>query len=69
MWVVYEKPLDYPNSWVARRWAIYEVLQPTPEMLIISPSLEVLEDILRRYGLLKLAPMPDDEPHIVATWI
>lgn len=68
MWIVYEKPLDYPNSWVARRWAIYEVPQPTPEMLI-SPSLEVLEDILRRYGFSKLAPMPDDEPQIVATWI
>lgn len=68
MWVIYEKPSDYPESWVARQWAIYDVPQPTPTALV-SPALEPLEDILRNHGFSKLDRLETDEPHILSTWI
>lgn len=68
MWILYARPPDYPHSWVARRWAIYEIPQPTPDILV-SPSLEVLEDILRDHGFAKLERMPNDAPEILSTWI
>lgn len=68
MWIVHEKPPDFPNAWVARCWIVYDVPQPTPELLI-SPSLEVLEDILRDHGFSKLARSPGDAPGVLSTWI
>lgn len=68
MWIVFEKPDDYPNSWVARRWLVYDVPQPTPEHLI-SPSLDVLEDVLLRMGFAKLARSPEDDPAVLSTWV
>jgi len=69
MWVVYEKPRDFPESWVARRWAIYNnTAQPTPEVMV-SPTLAALDDVFLERGYAKLARSEHDEPHIVCSWV
>ncbi len=69
MWVVYREPADYPpGSWVARRWAIYDLPQPTPEV-IVATRLAALDELFLERGYTRLERSPDDEPHVVCTWV
>lgn len=71
MWVVYDKPADYPYEFVARRWkvdgdAVVEV-QATHEMFV-APTLEELRALLPR-GLTCMPRFAEDEPQIVEVWL
>jgi hypothetical protein len=65
LWTVYERPRDFPNSCVARKW-IGE--NPTPQILI-APSVEALRVIFRGAGLACIPRQEGDEPHIVEIWL
>ena len=65
VWVIYNRPPDFPNNYVARLWVDEQL---TSEMMI-CPRLEMIEDQLRRMGLAKLMPMDGDDPKIVCTYI
>jgi hypothetical protein len=70
MWVVYDHPTDYPNSFVARRFDV-DAAGPKPSAsIIIAPDLEKLQDVLEfEMGLVKLMRSPGDDPKIVETWL
>lgn len=72
IWCVYEKPRDYPNNWIARRWEIYcdGKTLPTNDV-IVSLSLEDVRGCLEseQYGLVRMVRHPNDDPKIVETWI
>lgn len=68
MWTVYEKPRDFPRSYVARKWLVQGGgnFGPTPEH-IVSPSLDVLRMLLPA-GLTCVPRTPGDDPCIVEVW-
>jgi hypothetical protein len=63
MWTIYEKPLDHPDGFIARRF------ENGPTMDTITGALEEIRDIFARAGLFKLTRSDGDEPQIVETWI
>jgi hypothetical protein len=65
IWTVYDHPKDFPNTFVARRWA---GVTPTQDV-IISPDLEDLRRLLAFEGLTCLARADGDDPTIVETWL
>lgn len=70
MWTVYDRPLDYPDKVVARRWEVGPggSVTATPDVL----GAETLDDIRRFFedrGLYCLTRQPGDDPAIVETWL
>jgi hypothetical protein len=69
MWVIYDKPKDYPDGFVARPWAIRRgVPAPAPlDHTITAPTLGLIR---RRFppGLYRMPSAPVDDPVIVETW-
>lgn len=67
MWVVYDKPRDYPTQFVARKWVIEEEGRPTPDVLT-APTLAALRAKLP--PLLTMIPRAThDDPNIVEVWL
>lgn len=64
IWVIYERPWDYPNNFVARAW---EFDKPTEEILL-GDSLEEVRQLLPA-GLFRMPRAPTDDPVIVETWL
>jgi hypothetical protein len=65
MWTVYERPTDYPNEFVARRF-LGEA--PTAE-LERADTLEELQERLSEKGLTWMDRSPNDDPRIVGVWL
>ena len=65
IWVVYERPSDFPNCYVARLW-IGET--PTDE-LIAATDVDDIRNALAERGLVKLDRHPQDDPRILETWL
>ncbi len=65
---IYEKPLDFPDDFVARVW---DGKGPSPTNVMIKKSTlqEVREDIRAAGFREKIVRAEDDDPHIVETWI
>lgn len=69
VWTIFEKPLDYPDQYVARRFEIAGgEPKPTSEVLT-SLFLEKLREEMRARGLYCLPRNKNDEPQIVECWI
>lgn len=67
-WVIYDHPSDYPDSWVARRFAIgVGTVQATEDVL--TGPLEMLRDHMFGLGLYCLPRQVGDDPVIVEVWI
>ncbi|MFG7180720.1 hypothetical protein ACGYQ5_14425 [Burkholderia pseudomallei] len=70
MWVVYERPTDYPEGYIARRWTLANGagLQPSTNEVFTGDS---LDDVRRKLpqGLHRIHRDPRDEPQIVEVWL
>lgn len=67
MWVIHERPTDYPEGWVARLW----LTLPTPKLTrvaLYSTTRDSLEQALP-VGLVFLPRTPEDAPAIVGVWL
>jgi hypothetical protein len=70
IWTVYDHPKDFPNTFVARRFECWKVLEPVPTGdLIISPDLPSLRQQLHERGLTCLPRNAGDDPKIIESWI
>lgn len=70
LWTVYDRPKDYPNSFVARRFLIDAYGAKPTESIIISDNLRVLRNILAyEMHLTCLNREQGDDPNIVESWI
>lgn len=70
MWVIYDRPTDYPTSYVARKWLILSGLRNwATDELLIDADLEALRARTTGWGLTRLRPDPRDDPVIVESWI
>lgn len=71
MWTVYERPHDYPEGFVVRRW----IVGPSGQLLSgdawFGETLDAVRGFLAQHypGMIRLARSPGDEPQIVETWI
>ena len=64
VWVVYKKPSDYPEKYVAR---LFLSEQATDEIKI-ADDLKTLRDMLPE-GLYRLPRQQGDDPVILETWL
>ena len=72
MYTVYDRPVDFPNSVVVRRFTITEAGATADRLpFIVGPDVETVTTVLldRRPGLYNLGRQEGDRPQIVATWI
>jgi hypothetical protein len=69
VWVVYEKPSDYPDDFVVRRQSATagKVVADRDPWAVVG-SLEAARGLLPP-GLVRLDRHPSDDPNIVETWI
>lgn len=65
MWVIYDHPTDFPDTFVAR---LHINDQPTPHVLACV-SLDVLREHFAQQGLVKIDRHPSDPAVIVETWL
>lgn len=65
IWVIYDHPTEYPDHFVARRFA-YD--QPTPDIKLASDIMALRADMLTQ-GLVCITRSPDDDAKIVETWL
>ena len=69
LWMVYERPTDYPHSWVVRRhYASAEGVRADPVPSAVAPSLEAARLAIPP-GLHRIERDPDDEPQIAEVWL
>lgn len=66
-WCVYEKPSDYPEHWVIRR---FTGTQPTEEV-IVGETLAQVRGMLRRQhpDLVRFTRSERDDPRIIEVWL
>ena len=69
IWAVYDRPTDYPNDYVARRFTIRDGEPYATADVIRNPSLSALRQELHARGLYNLSRMAGDEPHIIESWV
>ena len=73
LWTVYERPRDYPDEFVARRFTVGPHLGgtcagPTDDVLRAAHLAALRAQLLAR-GLVCIARHPEDDPCIVETWL
>ena len=66
MWVVYAKPTDFPNSYIARKW----VDGLATNDVMIAPNRFAMSQKISELGPMGQHPVfKADDPHIVAKYI
>ncbi|RBB38872.1 hypothetical protein DPV79_15950 [Burkholderia reimsis] len=71
MWVIYERPRDYPEQYVARRLRANSgggVITLRGDV-ILGDTLDEVRARLKPFGLHRIARDPRDEPQVVETWL
>lgn len=68
MWTIYEKPKDFPDSYVARMFEVAKEPVATHHT-IRSDQLEPLRAAFAQAGLVCMARSPEDDPKIVEVWL
>ncbi|WP_423396070.1 hypothetical protein [Burkholderia sp. LMG 21824] len=71
IWVIYERPTDYPNGYVARRLRASSTggVVTSPRDVLVGDTLDEVRAQLRPFGLYRIPRDPRDEPQIVESWI
>lgn len=70
MWVVYDRPTDYPDTCIARQWLIDKEPVALPRALFADTLDELREILTFLYpDLICLPRAPEDEPQIVEVWL
>lgn len=68
MWVIYEHPLDFPQSYVVRRVEVFAGKLVYDAICTLHHSLEDARAALPE-GLFCIGQQPDDDPSIRETWL
>lgn len=66
LWVIYERPRDWPNGYVARLWY---GLKPTDDRACYPTLLEARSYVIGRGACVMLNRWPDDDPAIKEAWL
>lgn len=68
IWTVYDGPADYPGQYVARLFVIRRGVPYVTDTALFSVTLDGLRAKLPP-GLFCMPRLPEDEPHIVESWL
>jgi hypothetical protein len=70
MFTIYDKPSDYPNSYVVRRVVLAAgQIQTDATPLMVGVSLEAIRAFLRSRGCVNIGRQPGDDPVILEVWV
>ncbi|MBO0715837.1 MAG: hypothetical protein J2P55_00680 [Rhizobiales bacterium] len=69
MWIVYDRPTDFPDHYVARCHHVTGRGTRPTTLVIKAETLDALREALRNMGLTRIGRDPSDEPQIVETWL
>lgn len=67
MWVVYEKPKDFPNECIARLWYTIPGVELTDT--VIKGELDDIRKHIEDRGFTCIGRRPDDDPVIKEVWL
>jgi hypothetical protein len=68
IWTIYDRPKDFPDGFIARRFEVSGgVSGPTKDT--ITGKLEDIRQAFWKAGLCKLSREEGDEPQIVESWV
>lgn len=67
MYVIYERPRDYPDRYVLRQWIIDGEARPTG-WFVVAETLDAVRKFVPRQCI-RFERNPSDEPQIVESWI
>jgi hypothetical protein len=68
MFVVYDRPSDFPEHVVARMWTTLPEAKPI-HFVMRASNIERVRDVLEACGLVHLDRSPEDDPRILETWL
>jgi hypothetical protein len=68
MFVIYERPRDYPDKYVMRRWEITHGGSRPTDYFVLADTLEEVRRAVPPWCV-KLFRDAQDEPQIVESWI
>lgn len=68
MWVIYDHPKDYPDTFVARLWVILPSPSATP-YAVTHANIAVLRTAFADIGLTRQLRSSTDDPVILETWL
>jgi len=68
MWTVYDHPLDYPESFVARKIVIGASMTTLTHEMFTADTLDELRELLPP-GLYRVHRFEQDDPMIVEVWL
>lgn len=68
IWNVYEKPVDYPEDFVARKFVIGGSFHVATNEMFVADTLAEVRALLPR-GLVRIARAESDDPKIVESWL
>lgn len=73
IWTIYDKPKDYPEGFIARRYEVGGADRTKPAIIATSDtltgSLEHMRNTLERAGLTVLRKHASDHANVVESWI
>lgn len=69
LWTIYAGATDHPHGFIARRFEVASGWSGPTADVMVGPAIEPLRGRLEALGLVNLGRHPNDEPHIVETWI
>lgn len=68
IWTLYERPRDYPEGYIARRFEVRPGSSVATDDIRTAPTLDALRKALPK-GLYCIQRNPEDDPVIVETWL
>lgn len=69
IWTVYDRPADFPNTFIARKYVIHDGGTSATEDVVVNPHLDSIRQVMRQMGLTCIQRNPEDDPKIVECWI
>ena len=71
IYVVYNKPKDFPDEYVVRRWVVNSdgTGMPNRNIMLKSRNIDAIRDSLNAVGLHRIQRFVNDDPVILETWV
>lgn len=69
MWVIYDRPKDQPDTYIARRWDIVDGMMVATRETITCQTVHAIRCWLLDAGLTRFARSPGDDPVILESWL
>jgi hypothetical protein len=69
IWTIYDKPKDYPEIFIARRFEIQAGEAVATTDIIRSPFLGTIRNHMQERGLYRIQRNENDDPCVVECWL